>query len=277
MNEFSLIKKLIRSMILEVIESQEMLDIADLKMGKKCGGSHSTSTCKIGRNAFYVKFSTENVWETEYPTSLQILVEYLAYKIYGLYSGIKTPNARLVKKGKTIGLVTTPTRGENVEGIDLNNKKLGKMMSKGVYVDVFLANWDVLGNVHFKSGEPIRFDFGGALTYRAQGERKTKQDFGGSKAKELKTMLKPARYWETAGDVYQYADLKEASEEFLKVSWQEIDSIIESVKQETLPQIEKIDQKLTDAWKKEVEFIRKTLKKRHDDVMKNVKFVLSQP
>lgn len=57
-------------------------------------------------------------------------------------------------------------------------KKLVAELEKGYHVDAILGNWDVIGSAQDnvlvdKTGRPWRIDNGGALAFRAMGERKT--------------------------------------------------------------------------------------------------------
>jgi len=268
------IKKL-RKIIKETLQEADIEDVSDMQCTS--GSTHLMSTCKISGNKYYLKFSDENLFDNVDP-SLQILVEYLAYKIYGLYAGIKIPKPELVydKSKKRVGLATTPVAGKQayLYGND-NLSDLGKKMSQGVYVDVFLANWDVIGmgsvgNVFLDDEDATRIDPGGSLTFRAQGGRKGKRF--GNEPGELKTMLDPS--FGGAGKVFQFSDLKSAAKEFMSVSWNLINSEIEKTGQEILDQLDKKGMsKLSSEWDSEVNEIKSILHHRHNEIVTQIKAI----
>lgn len=262
--------RLLKQMIQEVLLNE--VDIEDLSnVCFTAGSTHVMKTCKIGKNKYFLKFSDEDLFEGVDP-SLQILVEFIAYRIYGLFSGIKIPTPELVydaKKGR-VGLATTPAKGKPALAIGTDPRYLARMMSLGVYVDVFLANWDVIGtgsgNVFVDKEDATRIDPRASLTFRAQGVRKD-QAYG-PKAGELTSMLKKGM---GAGNVYQYADLKAAADEFLTVGWPDIESEIDNVRNEVSEQLEeKAMADLLSQWNAEVDLIKGVLKKRHTEVKAHV-------
>lgn len=261
---------LIRKIIKEVLEEADIEDVSDIE--RTCGSTHTMSTCKIKGGKYYLKFSDENLFDDVDP-SLQILVEYLAYRIYGLYSGISIPKIELVydRNNKKVGIATTPAKGKPAVVYGEQGKLLAKMMSMGVYVDAFLANWDVIGtgtaNVFTDEEIATRIDPGGALTFRAQGGRKgTKFS---DKPGEMKTMFDPN--FGGSGRVFQFSDLKVAAKEFMSVDWNTISSEIKKVYQEVSQELsEKGMSKLNDSWKNEVESIDTTLKSRHKEMISQI-------
>lgn len=248
------------------------LDIEDVK-GATCiaGSTHVMRTCKIGKDKYFLKFSDESMFDEGDP-SMQILVEYLAYRIYQLYPGVATPNVDLVydKKGGKVGLASSAVNGK--PGLaTINPDKLGKMLSAGVYVDVFLANWDVvgtgMGNVMVDKGKATRIDPGGALTFRAQGGRK------GSKFSEvpgeLKTMMDPGF---GAGEVLSHADMKKASSEFMAVAWSSVAGVIKEVgSQVTKDLLSRGMSELAKAWQADVSEIGAKLASRHKAIAAHIK------
>jgi hypothetical protein len=242
----------------------------------KCvaGSTHLMNTCLIGGNKYYLKFSDESLFDETHP-SLQILVEYLSYKIYQAYPSISVPNVKLVfdKNKKRVGLASSEVKGK--QGlISVDAKKLGKMLSAGIYVDVFLANWDVVGTdtgniIVGDNDKATRIDPGGALTFRAQGSRK--YDKFSKKAGELSTMLDPS--FGGAGKVLSHADMMIASKEFLSVPWGKISSIIKSVDDEITKELLKVkDMKdLLSAWHADVSEISNKLQSRHKQILDHVK------
>lgn len=70
---------------------------------------------------------------------------------------------------------------------------MSRKLADGLDVDAMLGNWDVIGmgadNVLVdKEGHPWRIDNGGALSYRAQGAKKAKKDWGEGWPDELFSM-----------------------------------------------------------------------------------------
>ena len=265
----SLLRVLIREMINEV-DVSELEDVCYTS-----GSTHVMQTCKIGKDKYFLKFSDEDLFDAGDP-SLQILIEYLAYRIYSLYSGINVPKPVLVydeTRGK-VGIATTPAHGKMALQARMSPDFIAKMMSQGVYVDIFLANWDVIGtgsgNIFIDDEKATRIDPGGSLTYRAMGGRKG-QAFG-SKVKELESMLKSGT---GTGSVYQYSDLKVAAKEFLSVKWSEIENEILNVEKEVSDQLKKKNMKdLLSQWKEDVSHILVILKDRHVEVKDHASNIL---
>lgn len=235
------------------------------------GSTHIMNTCKIGKDKYFLKFSDEDLFDSGDP-SLQILVEYLAYKIYSLYPSISIPSVQLVydKSKKRVGLASTPAKGKSALG-RISVKTLGKMLSAGVYVDIFLANWDVVGtgsgNVFADEEKATRIDPGGSLTYRAQGGRK-REKFSADPG-ELKTMLNPSF---GAGEVLSYSDMKTAAKEFNAVNWNSILKMINTVSDEITQELENKDMfDLLSQWKTDVNEITSKLSKRHIAIKNHIK------
>lgn len=268
-----------KALVERTIRRLDEANIEDLSDICFVGGStHKMATCKIGSDKYFLKFSDEDLFDNFDP-SLQILIEYLAYKIYGLYSGIKIPRPELVydRTGQRVGLATSPAPGKPVTVYDPAAYRLGRAMSEGVYVDIFLANWDVVGtgtaNVFLDDEAATRIDPGGSLTFRAQGGRKG-QKFS-RQAGELKTMLDPS--FGGAGRVFQYSDLAVAAREFLKVPWQRIADAITLVDEEISYKLGEIGmQNLRKQWREDVATILDTLEPRHEAIRENAEMILSQ-
>jgi hypothetical protein len=267
--------KALRDLIREVLLTE--VDISGV--GDVCytaGSTHVMKTCKIRGDKYFLKFSDEDLFEGVDP-SLQILVEYLAYRIYSLYSGINVPSPELVydTPGSRVGLATSPARGSQALKMRIDPKKLGKMMSQGVYVDIFLANWDVIGNdsgnVFVDKDYVTRIDPGGSLTFRAQGGRKN--DKFSPKEGELRSMLTSGR---GASAYFQHSDLKVAAKEFLAVPWDEVQSEIDNVGNEVSEELSTRGMRgLLKQWKSDVDLIKSTLSKRHAEVEDHARHVLS--
>lgn len=259
----------LRLLINEVMLAE--LDIEDVK-GATCvaGSTHVMQTCKVGKDKYFLKFSDASLFDEGDP-SLQVLVEYLAYRIYQLYPGVNTPKVDLVydRKNGKVGLASAAVSGK--PGLSsFSPQKLGKMLSAGAYVDVFLANWDVVGtgqgNILVDKDKATRIDPGGALTFRAQGGRK------GSKFSdtpgELKTMMDPGF---GAGEVLSHADLKKASASFLAVPWSAVAATIKDVgHQVTKDLLERGMGDLAKQWQADVAEISGKLAKRHKAISAQV-------
>lgn len=70
-----------------------------------------------------------------------------------------------------------------------------------------------------------------------------------------------------AGKVFIHADLKVAADEFLTVDWPEIESEIDTVRNEINDELEKREmENLLTQWNDDVNFIKGTLEKRHSGV-----------
>lgn len=238
------------------------------------GSTHVMATCTLGGGKYYLKFSEDALFY-EFDPSLQILIEYLAYRIYGLYSGIRIPRPELVydRSRKRVGLATSPASGRPVTVWDPEIVKLGRAMSEGVYVDIFLANWDVVGtgtaNVFMDDAGATRIDPGGSLTFRAQGGRKGSK-FSKS-AGELSTMMD----FRGAGRVFQYSDLSVAAKEFLSVPWERIEREIKVVGEEVSFELRSRDMmNLLGQWRADIENILDTLEARHDAVAASAEMIL---
>lgn len=263
------LKELIRVAVLNEVDIEDVGDVCFA-----AGSTHVMKTCSIGGNKYYLKFSDESLFDGVNP-SLQILVEYLAYKVYSLYPGVDIPNVELVydRKGGKVGLATSAVAGKMaLETIPA--KELAGMLSAGVYVDIFLANWDVIGtgsgNVIADKGKATRIDPGGSLTFRAQGGRKGGKF--GDKPGELKTMLDPS--FGGAGRVYQHADLVKAGKTFASVPWSSIASTLSAASKEVAEELKSHGMNdLAAEWNGEAKLIAGTLKARHAEVMQHVEHV----
>lgn len=254
------LKQIIREAILAEIDIEDVTDLCYTS-----GSTHVMRTCKIGGNKYFLKFSNEDLFR-DFDPSLQILIEYLAYKVYSLYSGVRVPDFQLVydAENKAVGLATSPAAGKSVSVYDMDPKFLAKMLSQGVYVDIFLANWDVVapGNVFVSKDKATRIDPGGSMTFRARGGRKPAF---GPKVGEFETMLKRGT---DSGNVYSHADLKLAAKEFMSVRWKDISQMIDEVKKEISDELKsKGMPRLLQQWVDDVDLIKGILKQRHQEVV----------
>lgn len=237
------------------------------------GSTHVMNTCYIGGDKFYLKFSDVELYDPGIDPSLQILVEWLAYKIYSLYPDVDLPGKiELVydRTKKRVGLATLGVDGG--KSFTIKSAELAQMMSAGVYVDIFLANWDVVGpgNVIINSsGRPVRIDPGGALTFRAQGSRKGSRF--SDEPGEIRTMLTPGT---DAGYVFIHSDLKVAAKNFMSVPWSKIEALINQCDDEVSGELDDRGMgKLLNQWTMELQTITLKLRKRHESIVNNVEFM----
>ena len=247
--------------------------MSDIQVGKSGPGStHVIKMAKIGDDDYYLKFSNDYLFDESDP-SLQILVEYLAYKIYSLYPNVSIPQVHLVfdREKQRVGLASSSVKGKMALG-RVNPEKLAKMLSAGILVDVLLANWDVIGtdagNIVSDKEVATRIDPGGALTFRAQGGRKGAKF--SEKPGELKTMLDPS--FGGSGRIYSYADMEDAKKEFLAVPWASIAKKISETDAEITNELSKTPtfKGLVTGWKDDVSEIASKLAKRHAAIKKEI-------
>ena len=270
-------QRLLRNLIKEVLMSE--IDITDVEnVCYTAGSTHVMKTCKIGGNKYFLKYSEDDLFEEGFHPSLQILIEYLSYRIYGLFSGINIPTPQLVydKSNDRVGLATSPASGKQALKTDMSPKILGNMLSQGVYVDIFLANWDVVGtgsgNVFVEKDKLTRIDPGGSLTFRAQGGRKG-QKFS-PRAGDMDVMLKGNS---GAGVYFRHSDLKIAAKEFLEVTWEMIFNEIKEVEIEVSEELSNRKmKKLLSQWNQDVRTIIDILTKRYHVISDHAKYILSQ-
>lgn len=261
------LRKLIRETFLKEIDIEQ---VSDLK--STAGSTHLMQTGTIDGVHHFVKFSDDSMFESGDP-SLQPLVEFLAYGIYRLYPQVKTP-ARIDlvfdPENNRVGIATAAVKGKQAL-MKMMPKDLGRKMSAGVYVDVFLANWDVIGTgtgnviIDDDAGDVVRIDPGGSLTFRAQGGKKGSKF--GEEPGELKTMLNPEF---GAGQHFQFADLDEAAEVFLSIPWANIETRMDEINDYITSELTRhkmID--LLNEWKNEFAEIKPKLAKRWTTIASN--------
>lgn len=274
----------LRGLILEVLnEERKIKDLEEAKMEDLTdvcfivGSTHSIATCKIGEDNYYVKFSDSNQFSTASDKSMQIGVEYLAYKIYELYPSNIPEGIHVVSdpSNKRIGLATAEVKG--VSGRQVDYRTWVKSISGGAMVDIFLANWDVANTNNFivdqETGLATRVDPGGSLTFRAQGGRKG--DSFSRQAGELKTMLDPNK--RGAGFLLSAVDMKKACEDFLSVSWEQIAGAIEQARQDVSQELQAagLSQEVS-AWDQECDHIASILESRHSEIVQHCEYALGE-
>ena len=223
----------LRSLIRQVIVEVTVKDVQDRHDVK--GSTHTMQTGVIDGDVHYIKFSDEWSFDEGVDPSLQPLVEYLAYALYTLY-GVRVPkNIHLVfdVEEEAVGIATSRVQG-SMALKSASPMMIASHISAGAYVDIFLANWDVVGtddgNIIYDRDvdEMVRIDPGGSLTFRAQGGRKS-SNFS-SQPSELETMFDPEK--SGTGHVFKHVDLKKAAERFLSVSLNDVIQRCEAVNSE---------------------------------------------
>jgi hypothetical protein len=246
------------------------IDVANVVSMKPTQGStHAMHTGLIDGEHHYVKFSEEDLFYDVNP-SLQPIVEYLAYNVYSLYPSVRIPGrVELVfdKKNERVGIATQAIKGKAALP-SLPSNALGKKMSAGVYVDIFLANWDVVGTgtgnviIDDDAKDVIRIDPGGSLTFRAQGGKKGEKF--STKAGELSTMLNPEF---GAGSHFKFADLDVAAATFLSVPWSQVSQRLSDVNEYVTAELAKYDMNdLLNEWNAEFNEINSKLETRWSEV-----------
>jgi hypothetical protein len=259
----TLLLKIIRETILKEIDIEEV--------GESCwahGSTHELMTCTIGNDKYYLKFSDPGLFRPGEDPSLQILSEYLAYMIYRLFPDVKIPpGIELVfdRSGQRVGLATSALeQGEEY----ISWKTLAKLLSAGMYVDIFLAHWDISNTSNIvvspKGDEATRIDFGGALALRAQGREKGAA-FSENPG-ELSTMHPNSPNRVT--DVYEGADLRRAADTFISVPLGSIERVIAQTRNSVSEELKSRGMtSLLKKWQKYVDYVAPILKKRHAGVL----------
>lgn len=141
------------------VENIASWKVAGAKKGSNPGGLYIDGDGQ----KWYVKFPQDED---------QARNEVLASNLYGLV-GVRTAEAKLVRRGKRIGVAS-----EWIEGLASQPSALKsgdvEGVTDGFVADAWLANWDVVGLNHDnllvdEDGDAVRIDPGGSLLYRAQG------------------------------------------------------------------------------------------------------------
>ena len=269
MKNSGLLRQLVRSMLNEI----DIEDVEGICMTR--GSTHVMNTCYIGGDKFHLK-TPDALAEFKSTTnpSLQSLVEYLAYKIFDLYPDVTIPGRiELVydRRSKVVSLATKTVPGKH--GDALSFEQLGEGLSASVYVNVFLANWDVgnTANIIVRSDDdrPVLIDPGGSLTFRARGGEKGAAF--GDYPRELETMIGGNT---DAAEIFKYSDLKVAARTFNGVSWSRVDSRLNKCNEEiTRDLAARGFDDLLAQWSRAFDHISKRLGNRHREILANVKFM----
>lgn len=266
----------LRQMIAEAVLSEiGMEDVSDVCFA--AGSTHVMRTCSIGGGKYYLKFSDDSLFDETDP-SLQILVEFLAYRVYGLFANVRVPKVELVydKEKSKVGLASGAIAGK-MGRTEIDPERLGRMMSAGVYVDILLANWDVVGTgsgnvIVTPDDQAHRIDPGGALTFRAQGGRKG--DKFGPNPGEIKTMVDAS--FGGSGQVFQHADLRSAAREFMSVPWSAISQALSRTTNEVAGELRRNGMSsLSATWSQEAKHIAGILQKRYVEVAAHAQHILA--
>lgn len=192
------------------------LKIGDAKGSHKPAGEYAIPTKDGSLKTYYVKFanydfpSTEpDILAKEIEEQNKIWNEYLADRIYHHFD-IPVPETAVVKVNKVVGHASEEANGSVLHEGNTNTGPGGKAFARvsemvqpdetnleaaqlafkdGFLIDALLANWDIAkaGNVVYSEGKPVRIDNGGALLFRARGERKAGEEFN-TTVPELETM-----------------------------------------------------------------------------------------
>jgi exoenzyme T len=137
-----------------------------------------------GVSGFWTGKDGTKLYVKEYDNKAQAIGEVIANEIYRRL-GISSPVSKIVgsKYGfnGAVGNEIVPVWKFDGNSFDPDEiKSLSEKVTNGIVADLWLANWDAVGqgleNIGIKQGElggPIRIDQGGALFHRAQGELKT--------------------------------------------------------------------------------------------------------
>ena len=169
----------------EVINAENLKQTGE-QAGTQQGGFFTDAA--TGQN-FYVKF----------PAKPELAInEFIAAVLYRML-GVDMPTTRLVAKdGKIVGVaseVTTDAKPLSPDEFVKLPQEVREQFIKDAIVDMYLGNWDVVGNapnwnIYLRpDGTVGRLDPGGALLYRAQGGPKELS----AQLDELKTMLDPKK------------------------------------------------------------------------------------
>jgi hypothetical protein len=155
----------------------------------------------------------------------------------------------------------------------LSLEQLGEGLSASVYVNVFLANWDVsnTANIIVRSDDskPVLIDPGGSLIFRARGSEKG--EAFGDYPRELETMIDGNT---SAAEIFGYSDLRVAARTFNSVPWSRVEFRLNECNEEITRDLDtrEFDDLLTQ-WSRAFDHILKRLRNRHREILANVKFM----
>lgn len=195
------------NLVVEVPVWDYSFKVGDAKGSHRPAGEYMLPSEGGGQRKYYVKFaefnfgSADDALQREQEERSKIWNEFLANRIYR-HLGIPVANTQVVKVNRTYGYASQEITAEPTilaerpirpdarmyahvsEWIDqdeaVDQTVVAQKLKDGFLVDALLANWDITkeGNVVTSKGEVLRVDSGGALLFRARGERKTQQEIG---------------------------------------------------------------------------------------------------
>jgi hypothetical protein len=221
----------------------EAYEEEEYEMHPDISGPEGSSTHEIRRMRH--KGSGETYWSKAAASDLQTINEYLAWRLYKLFGVKVADKADLwMDKNNTLRVTASQVSGKQLPLGYSDDPKAGLAgtdIHKGFFVDTFLGHWDVVGNVPRSNlfvdddNTVVRIDLGG-LGFRAMGARKAPATFG-PEVGELQSMGEiggPAPFPSTSKDVFsgiaeRKQELQEAAAVFKKVSWEQIDDVINQV------------------------------------------------
>lgn len=173
----------------EIITSIESKDIFPEKVGdinstEYLGGSSGVRAGYANGEYFVIKKARELPEvgiEGERLNKEQLVDEYIADRIYEVM-GFNVPVSKIYEEGEY--KVSKFIKGKNLDTFSSEEpefENIKKEIQRGFALDCLLANWDVLGtsgesggdNIRIREdGKVYRIDNGGALRFRARGEKK---------------------------------------------------------------------------------------------------------
>lgn len=265
----SVLRKYIKRVLSEIktSEYEELVDRSEMV------SSHPIYSGRYQGREYFVKFPSNEI---------QTLNEFLAYRIYSLYD-VKIPDSYHIvfnDEGR-LGISTEAFKGGIYKGRraqpelrDTFNVNIGSMY----YVDAMMANWDAAKNVlvnfdKFKNQGELDYrmiDPGGALDFRARGERKG--HLFGTEVGELETYLDPEMTRGTgASYVYGGRDDRLAKQKFLAVGWNKIEEMINTTHKEVNKELnEHGRQELVSEFTNMCNYAKNILKSRYDYILAKI-------
>lgn len=170
-------------------------------------------------------------------SDLQTFNEYLTWLIYKAAGMRVAPQVELVMSDDLnhLRLVQGTVSGRQVKGHSMDPIDILKKsnITRGLFVDAFLGNWDVIGSApQFnlfvgKGGKVSRIDTGG-MDFRAQGQRKPEGRFG-DVVDELAAWTGLTGPGRKSGKAYRLfskmneAEFRKAAKVFKRLSWSKVD------------------------------------------------------
>ena len=267
-------KRYLKSFISYVIKEIKKSEFDDLERRQDMESSHPIYTGRHNERDYFVKFPSNEI---------QTLSEFLAYKIYSLYD-VKIPDSfSLVfdDDDGSIGISTESFSGGIYKGrraSDNLRSKFNVNVGSMFYIDAFLANWDAAKNVlvNFdkfnKEGELDyrMIDPGGALNFRARGERKDSM-FTDDVA-ELDTLLDRRKTRGTgASFVYSGRDDQLARHKFKSVDWQTIAGMIDQTCEKVVADLNLHGRKdLVQEFESECDLVKRKLAARYRNITQKI-------